>query len=55
MPLWGCKAQPLGGIRQRPDGLQGASLNHSKAQHFLGIGRASPSARLLLNDNYDYV
>ena len=55
MPLWGCKAQPLGGIRQRHDGLQGASLNHSKAQPFLGVRRTSPNARLLLNDNIDYV
>lgn len=55
MPLWGYKAQPLGGIRHSPDGLQGASLNRCKAQHFLGMRRTSPYACLLLNDNIDYV
>lgn len=55
MPLWGCKAQPLGGIRQRPDGLQGASLNRCKSQHFLGMKRTFPYARPLLNDNLYYV
>ena len=42
MPLWGYKAQPLGVIRHSPEGLQGASLNRCKAQHFLGMGRTSP-------------
>ena len=55
MPLWGCKAQPLGGIRLSPEGLQGTSLNRCKAQHFLSVRRTSPYAHLLLNDNYDYV